>query len=145
MTWLLRLTGWAEDKISSPAKNGPYYFMWFGHKDLFAQSYCEVVERAKESGEDECVGVCLCVVPESSYRGETFGCLREVTEQRKLCGVIEVLEVPERRREDSEYVHQFICSLSWNGLFCKLFHLLGGPFNYLSFFNSSNVFKINRD
>ena len=82
--------------------------MWFGHKNLFAQSYCEVVERAKESDEDECAGVCSCVVPECSYRGETFGRLGEVTEQRELCGVIEVLEVPERRREYSYYTHQFI-------------------------------------
>lgn len=70
--------------------------MRFGHKDVFALSYCEDAERAKESDEDEHVGVCLRAVPERSYRGETFGCLGEVTEQRKLCGVIEVLEVPER-------------------------------------------------
>lgn len=46
----------------------------------------------------KCVCLCLCVVLERSYCGEAFGGLREVAEQRKLCGVIEVLEVPERKR-----------------------------------------------
>lgn len=59
--------------------------------------HCRIVRMLSElSDEDEHVGVCLRAVPERSYRGETFGCLGEVTEQRKLCGVIEVLEVPER-------------------------------------------------
>ena len=33
------------------------------------------------------------VIPERSYGGETFSRLREVTEQRKLCGVVKVLKI----------------------------------------------------
>lgn len=39
------------------------------------------------------------VVPERSDGGETFSSLREVTEQRKLSGVIKVLKISARRRE----------------------------------------------
>lgn len=40
----------------------------------------------------------LVFVPECSYGGETFCGLREVAEQRKLSGVIKVLEVPDKVR-----------------------------------------------
>lgn len=48
--------------------------------------------------------MCVCVAPERSDGGETFSGLREVAEQRKLGGVVQILEVPEREEEGSQYV-----------------------------------------
>lgn len=55
------------------------------------------------------------VVPERSYGGETFSGLREVTEQRKLCGVIKVLKVSAGKKQRIQTVK--------NGLLKQEFHI----------------------
>lgn len=52
------------------------------------------------------------VVLECSYGGETLGGLREVAEQRKLCGVIKVLKVPERQTDRGKTELNIILSMN---------------------------------